>query len=281
MNSINLLFVVCHPDDEALWVGGLIHGLSKFSNVSVYVMCLSGQDEGSDRPMEFKAARDAAGYKAGVVLGSALRPANQPLPPVAPTVEEGLNMLGLKSAEVAVLITHSPFGEEHMHPHHIQASTELYEWTKRNQIPFGYFSCIPLPTCCLLPALKNMKRFGALQVLNYAWCKYGVLRRAIRWYEGKHWRYPYLYIQWLVDAAAKKEMLACYRSIDLALHEQAYAMFNNNVESLYLFDERGAKVFSQLLERMDVPGSPDYFSGTWTDAGFLTRVANRFLPKKA
>jgi LmbE family N-acetylglucosaminyl deacetylase len=281
MKETNILLVVCHPDDEALWVGGLIHGLSTFPNVSVHVICLSGQDEGSARPAEFEAARAIAGYKAGVVLGSALRPANQPLPPVAPTVDAGLKRLGLSLVEVDVLITHSPFGEEHMHPHHVQASTELYEWTARHQIPFGYFSCIPLTTCRLQPALRNMKRFGTLQVLNYAWCKYGVLRRAIRWYEGKPWRYPRLYIQWLVDAAAKSAMLACYRSIDLAMHEQAYAMFNNNVESLYLFDERGSKVFSRLLDQMDVPGSPDYFPDTWTDAGFMTRVANKFLPWKA
>lgn len=281
MSSTNILFVVCHPDDEALWVGGLLHGLTQFPSVGIHVICLSGQDKHSVRPQEFDAARAIAGYKTGVVMGSALRPAGQSLPPVGETVSAGLERLGLSIADIDVLITHSPFGEEHMHPHHVQASTELYEWTARHRIPYGYFSCLPLPTCRLQPALRNMKRFGTLQVLNYARCKYGVLRRAIRWYEGKPWRYPYLYIQWLVDAAAKRAMLACYRSIDLAMHEQAYAMFNNNVESLYLFDDRGAKVFDQLLDLMEVPGSPDYFPGTWTDAGFMSRVANKFFPRKA
>lgn len=277
MSSINILFVVCHPDDEALWVGGLLHGLTQFADVNVYVICLSGKDELSLRPQEFEEARAIAGYRAGVVMGSALRPAGQPLPPVDEAVSAGLERLGLSKTDIDVLITHSPFGEEHMHPHHVQASFELYEWTTRHNIPFGYFSCLPLPTCRLQPALRNMKRLGALQVLNYAWCKYGALRRAIRWCEGKPWRYPHLYIQWLVDATTKRAMLACYRSIDLAMHEQAYAMFSNNVESLYLFDDQGAKVFDQLLNFMEVPGSPDYFPGTWTDAGFMKLVAKKLF----
>jgi LmbE family N-acetylglucosaminyl deacetylase len=278
MKNTNILFVVCHPDDEALWAGGLIHGLSAFPNVDVNVICLSGQDEHSARPAEFAAAQAIAGYKKGVILGGALRPANQSLPPTGQAVSAGLEQLGLTVSDIGVLITHSPFGEEHMHPHHVQACLELHAWTAAQKIPFGYFSCLPLPTCRLQPSLKNMKRLGALQVLNYAHCKYSLLRRAIRWYEDRPYRYPHLYIQWLVDAPAKRAMLNCYRSIDLPLHEQVYAMFNNNVESLYLFDRRAAKVFDDLLKLMEVPGSPDYFPGSWTDSGFMNNLTNKFFP---
>lgn len=278
MKNINILFVVCHPDDEALWIGGLIHGLTTFSNVEVNVICLSGQDESSARPAEFEAARTVAGYTNGILMGSSLRPANQSLPSVVQTVTAGLEKLKLSASNINVLITHSPFGEEHMHPHHVQASVELYRWAMEKNIPFGYFSCLPLPICRLQPALKNMKRHGALQVLNYAYCKYGLLRNAIRWLDNKPYRYPYLYIQWMVDAAVKRAMLDCYQSIDLPLHEQAYAMFNNNVESIYLFDQRAADIFDELLKQMDVPGSPDYFPGSWTDSGILKNLANKFFP---
>jgi LmbE family N-acetylglucosaminyl deacetylase len=277
MPFINIVFVVCHPDDEALWVGGLLHGLARFSNIGVYVICLSGQNDLSLRPLEFENARQIAGYKAGVVMGGSLRPAGQLLPSIGQTVSEGLEKLGLLKSDINILITHSPYGEEHMHPHHIQASIELFEWTSIHQIPFGYFSCVPIPTARLQPLLKNMKRFKSMQVLNYALCKYGFLRRLIRLYEKMPWRYPYLYLQWLVDHEAKSRMLKCYQSINLEEHQNGYAMFNNNVESIYLFDRRGVAVFDQLLGCMEVPGADNYFPDTWTDEGFVCRVMKKFV----
>ncbi len=275
MPCTNILFVVCHPDDEALWVGGLLHGLSRFPEVAVHVICLSGADETSPRQAEFEAAKAVAGYRSGVVMGGRLRPAGQPLPPVSDTVVSGLKRIGLSISDINVLITHSPYGEEHMHPHHIQACEELYEWATRQNIPFGYFSCLPLPNCHLRPLLRNMRRFGSLQALNYARCGHGLLRRVIRLYERRPWRYPSLYTQWLVDARVKNEMLNCYCSIDLSMHKQGYAMFSNNVESIYLFDQRGADLFGRLLMTMEAPGSPDYFPGEWTDDGFMGRVVKK------
>jgi LmbE family N-acetylglucosaminyl deacetylase len=272
MPCTNILFVVCHPDDEALWVGGLLHGLSRFPAVAAHVICLSGADENSPRKAEFEAAKVLAGYRSGVVLGGGLRSAGQPLPQISDTIISGLKKLGLSIPDIDILITHSPYGEEHMHPHHIQACEELYDWSKDHGISFGFFSCLPLPSCHLKPMLRNMKRFGNLQALNYAYCKYGLFRRLIRLCERRPWRYPYLYTQWLVDSSVKTDMLNCYRSIDLHKHKQGYAMFGNNVESIYLFDRNGADFFHRILRMMDVPGSQDYFTGTWTDEGFMRRV---------
>ena len=60
----------------------------------------------------------------------------------AKTVLKGLSILGLKINDIDLLITHSPFGDEHMNPHHIQASKELFEWTYAHKISFGFFSCL-------------------------------------------------------------------------------------------------------------------------------------------
>lgn len=277
MPSVNVLFVVCHPDDEALWIGGLLHGMSRISGITVHVVCLSGFDESSPRQEEFEAAKAVAQYHAGVVMGSKLRPADQPLPPIAPTVIAGITKLNLLMTDVDLLITHSPFGDEHMHPHHIQACEELYTWTIAQNISFGFFSCLPIANCYLEPTLKNMSRFKNLQPLNYARCRYGLFRSIIRRLEGKPWRYPSFYTQWLVDAEVKQRMLACYQSIDLSAHEQGYAMFNNNVESLYLFDHRGVALLKHVLPLMEVPGSRDYFPGTWTNEGVKRRILNKIF----
>ena len=66
-----IVFVVCHPDDEAIWVGGLLHELSKFQNIRAYVICLSGRDPNSPREREFDQARREANYAGGVVMGFA------------------------------------------------------------------------------------------------------------------------------------------------------------------------------------------------------------------
>ena len=270
MPIINLVFVVCHPDDEALGIGGTIHGLSQISGIKVHVICLSGRDENSPRVAEFDAAMKVAGYESGVVLGGALRPANQPLPSISQAVKEGMVQLGLQISEVSLLVTHSPFGEEHMHPHHIQSSIELYQWARDQRLPFGFFACLPIPTCSLQPLLKNMKRKGALQLLNFAKCRMIWYGRLIRICVRKPYRYPNYYVQFLTDGKVKQEMLSCYASIDLQLHEEGYAMFHNNCESFYLFDKCGVNVIKYIMQQMEVPGSVDYFLGSWTLFGLIT-----------
>ncbi len=275
MTCTNILFVVCHPDDEALWVGGLLHELSRFPEVVVHVICLSGAEDNSPRKAEFEAARAVAGYRSGVVMGGGLRPAGLPLPPVSDTVIAGLEKLGLPLQEIDVLFTHSPYGDEHLHPHHVQASKELFEWAKKRHIPFGYFSCIPLPNSNLEPVLRNMMRSGSLQLLNYAWCVYRPLQKIIKWFKGKERHYPRLYTQWLVDMNIKRKMLSCYQSIGLDQHNEGYAMFSSNVETLYVFDHRGVAVIDRIVASMEIPGAEDFFPGNWIIAGIKSRVIRR------
>ncbi len=270
-----MIFVVCHPDDEALWIGGTIHGLSRISGIKIHVICLSGSDKNSPRTAEFNDAMKVAGYVSGVVMGGPLRPTNLPLPSISKTVEDGLAELGLDLSEVNLLVTHSPFGEEHMHPHHVQASIELYQWTRYQRLSFGYFACLPIPTCLMQPLLRNMKRAGSLQLLNFAKCKMTWCGMLVKFFVRKPYRYPRYYVQFLTDWVVKREMLASYKSIDLQLHQDGYAMFHNNCESLYLFDNGGAEVIKYVMQQMKVPGSIDYFYGSWTGIGLITSGVDR------
>src|SRR5258708_1979045 len=101
---VNVVFVVCHPDDESLWVGGLLHGLSSFECVRTWVVWVSGDEVESPRPGEFHAALNVARATGGVVMGGALRRAPEPLPDVAATTRDGLQCLGLATADVDVLL---------------------------------------------------------------------------------------------------------------------------------------------------------------------------------
>jgi LmbE family N-acetylglucosaminyl deacetylase len=253
--SYNLVFAVCHPDDEALWVGGLLCELARLPFIKAYVVCLSGNDSHSPRMGEFDAARESAGYAGGVILGFPLRPAPDPLPDTALTLQEGLARLDLLERDVDLVITHSSYGDEHKHPHHRQAFSEIGRWCARADIPFGYFSCLPLTWLRHLPFAVELRRLGTLHLLNASKCE--------RIFSDRHYEAdpdrsaqfesPKYYLQFLTDAAAKTRMLNCYQSINLAQHERGYAMFTSACEAIYLSDDRAFAPWRAVIDAMEVP----------------------------
>jgi LmbE family N-acetylglucosaminyl deacetylase len=268
-----ILVVVCHPDDESLWFGGSLHALSKF--VDINVICLSGCDANYPREMEFHAAQKIAGYQQGVVLGYPLRTAKQPLPNLGETVAEGLQILERTAGEIDLLVTHSPFGDEHLHPHHQQAFNELLIWTKKHNIPLSFFSTVPLPNCRKRSLLRNFPRQGPLHVTYLARCSYGLgdwLKSCL--FSGQGWM-PAYYVQWQTDIGVKRAMLDCYQSIGLSEHADGYAMFTSSVESMYFMERKGFNVIARLVEGMAVPGAMDLFGRPLR----LRLLASRLLRK--
>ncbi len=256
-----LVFVVCHPDDEALWVGGLLHALSKFSFLEISVICLSGHDANSPREEEFNAAKKIVGYHKGIVLGGRLRPANTPLPSIANTLEEGLQKIDLKKEDISLLITHSPYGDEHLNPHHIQAYNELLHWSQEHKIPFGFFSCLLLPYLTHTSLLKNLKRLGNLHLLSFSLCKpfFSFLKTLVNKFVNLYKCQPKYYLLFNTDLETKKKMVDCYKSIDIEMHQKGYGMVTNSCEGLYIFDNEGLKLFQEIMNAMDIPGPKDLF----------------------
>jgi LmbE family N-acetylglucosaminyl deacetylase len=260
---VSVVFVVCHPDDESLWAGGILHGLAGFDFVRTYVVCLSGNDPASPRSAEFEAASELAGATAGVVLGGPLRPAKQPLPDIAVTTQKGLDDLGLPPSEVDLLVTHSPYGDEHLNPHHVQAYEELLRWTRAQRIPFGWFSVLQHPLLFHRPLVRGLRRHGTgFHLLSLARClptprlvlqlRHAGLRERLR--------PPRYHLQFAGDPSVKRAMLECYQSIDLATHEAGYAAFTTAVESLYLMDAAGLAAFKRIARAMEPPGPDDLFA---------------------
>jgi len=267
----NLVFVVCHPDDEAFWVGGLLYELSKFDNVKAYVICLSGRDPNSPRESEFHRARREANYAGGVVMGFPLRPAGQPLPNTARTVEQGLEALGLSRTSVDLLITHPCYGDEFCHPHHKQAYEELKAWSAASKIPFGYFSCLPVPFFHHTPLMHEVRRdrAGTFHLVQLSRCSH-VLSREQReatvtpaMFRGGTLPMfedcPAFYLQFVTSSAAKARMVSSYESVDLDAHARNYSMFTNPCEAIYLMDEQGMQPFNAVIEQMKVPAALELF----------------------
>lgn len=255
MRIYNIVFAVCHPDDEALWVGGLLCELAGFPFIRPYVICLSGKDAQSPRMAEFDAARSVAGYAGGIIMGYPLRPAPDPLPDTSRTLQDGMAQLGLRKDDVDLVITHPSFGDEHKHPHHTQAFFEIGKWCAAADVPFGFFSCLPLTWLRHVPFVTDVRRQGSLHLLNASRCE-TVFSEGH--YDadpnlGEKFELPQYYLQFLTDGAAKSRMLNCYQSIGIEPHERTYAMFNNACEAIYLADDRAFEPWRAIIDAMPVP----------------------------
>ncbi|HVZ22868.1 MAG TPA: hypothetical protein VG871_17465 [Vicinamibacterales bacterium] len=257
---LNLLFIVCHPDDEALWIGGLLCELPQFQRIRTFVICLSGRDPESSRPREFEEARRVAGYHRGVVLGQALRPVGHPLPPISGTTEEGLGEIGLRPDAVDLLVTHSPYGDEHANPHHMQAYRELRTWTAALQIPFGYFSYVPMADLMHIPVDTGFRRAGGLHLVSRSRCEWPA--RSSR----TDVRCPREYVQFAVDAQRKHEMFRSYDSIGVAEHERHYAALTSATEGVYIEDPSGSRVVDAIVEGMVTPSLNDGIGARYAPA---------------
>lgn len=276
----NIVFAVCHPDDESIWVGGLIGDLLKFGFIDIYVIVLSGGDPNSPRVSEFNRAMQIVGVSKAIVLGGALRPALEPLPDLGKVLEEGLNRLNLPINELSILITHSPYGDEHPHPHHQQAYFQLFQWAKNQKVPFGYFSAIPIPLFKLYPLQRSFKRKNELHLLNLSRC-YFINPFSIKNYHmitRKFLKCPRYFIQFETDQGLKKKMLNCYHSVDLSLFYEGYAMFSSRCAILYIFDEKGMLPFNEIVGNMPSPGPENLFENLGqTCTGLLKKGFNRII----
>jgi LmbE family N-acetylglucosaminyl deacetylase len=260
---LRIVFAVCHPDDEALWTGATITGLSA-GIADCHVVCLTGAS--SERAPEFEAARAVAGYASGTLLDAPLGPASTPLPAVGPALEQGLAQLGLE--HVDLLVTHSPYGDEHRHPHHVQAHRELSAWSAERDVPFACFAQLPLPFVSHRPRLRAIARSDALQVLELASC-HGVLAPLRLRLAGI--RRPRLWVRFEGDLERKQRMLEQYRSIDLAEHARAYAAYASAAEGFYAFDAPAAAALTRIVETLT--GDDDLFATLFPRGGLLARLS--------
>jgi hypothetical protein len=273
----NILFVVCHPDDEVLWCGGLIYHLSKIPYFNINVICLSGRDINSPRELEFNNAMKLANVHNSLILGGPLRKLLEPLPFIPDTTQSGLNKLGINISEIDLLITHSPYGDEHLSPHHRQANKELYYWCIKYNISFAYFSLIPLPFFKHKSVLYSLKREKSFFLLNSFKVHINILKKVFFLLFDGGYMLPKYYSQFLVDHKIKNALLECYRSINLEMHRNGYAMFDSNCESLYFIDSKGYEIIHNEINKIETPGAKDLFKEYADYRVLLSKIYRKYF----
>lgn len=257
-NIYNIVIVVCHPDDEVLWIGGLISGLSQYSFINITVICLSGKDDSSPRIKEFYQAQEMAKYKTGIIMGGPLRKATEPLPEISKTLEEAFFELNMDIKTVDCIITHPPYGDEHQHPHHIQAFYAVKNWSQKKSIAFGFFSFLTLPMLQHQSFLKHMACDANLHIVNISSCKASVSQQLIHKLFFR-FDFPKYYLAFSINKKTKLALLNCYQSIDVEAHLNGYAMSSCAVEGLYLYEKASLTLFYKLLESLPFRSTNDVF----------------------
>jgi len=264
-----ILVVVAHPDDEAIWCGGFVHGMTQIMKKDITIVCVSGLDAQSPRVTEFYQSISTLDGVKGIILGSKLRSANEKLPNVATVIGEGLSQLNIDIRDIKLVITHSAYGDEHKNPHHRQINSEVQKWTHKIKIPFATFTCIPVPAGNYRPLLHRFPRSEEFHVINVAKCKFNVIQK-VRYFElvGR-WKTPKYYLQTENTSNGKKKMLGMYKSIGSDQHRSGYAMYTTGVEGFYFYNQSGFRYIMSIINEIKSPG-PSQLFGYW-------RIIRNFL----
>ena len=233
----NIVYIVAHPDDESLWVGGTISALNKSEHYNIYVLCLWGLLEAPDEHREESFYKATADCKKSYIFVRGSKQGDHP-------IEDGLKKMSLAPSEVDLIITHPPYGDEHQQPHHKIAYHDSKNWSDQHGVPVGNFSFFAMPFTYKQIAL-HAKRLDGLHLLN--------LFQVTNTHENEEYKFwPKYFIQFLVDIESRNQMLENYHSIDASQHKDGYFGWTSNCEGYYL-DDAGLEVMNDLIESMPTP----------------------------
>lgn len=238
-----ILFVVAHPDDESLWIGGTLKFLNERDEVDPYVICVTGRHH-PQRNDEFQNALDIAGIKNRFIAAENIPDRGGiALTNLPESIEEGISEMGLEDLDLVV--THSYYGDEHQHAQHSQLFQYVRSFCHVKDIPFAFFSTFCIPSVKMTGKQVDMRRFENTHVINYGDCEHEVI---------KH------FIQFKVDCDVKNEMLECYKSINLQEHQEGYASWDSCVESIYFLDTQGFEIFEKINDNLQSPAGKGWYN---------------------
>jgi LmbE family N-acetylglucosaminyl deacetylase len=134
---MNLVVIVAHPDDEAVWFGGILHRLRARYRLLIVSVTHAGD------PVREGEFRRACGILQAIPYLLEFKDGGEELlPSVIPELETLLARHAIESDGLTV-VTHSPAGEEHWHAQHIQLHWQIAAWAEKRGVDFGFFSGHP------------------------------------------------------------------------------------------------------------------------------------------
>ncbi len=134
-----------------------------------------------------------------------------------------LKKINVKIENVSMIITHSFYGDERKHPHHIKLYEYFSKYTFDNNIPFGFFSIIKIPNINHKSILHSTYKFNNLHILSYDTVDDYVHIK----------NYPTYMIEFGNEINIKKKALKLYKSVDYNKHIKDYVSISCLAERLY------------------------------------------------
>lgn len=252
---MRVVAVTAHPDDEVIWFGGLLTLLARLG-CSVHVVCLWGALErpGSmsavapgrqdiDRKDEFFVSVGVLGLsQSGIIIDSCF-PVDQSKPQSDDVLrfhlEEVIGSLGFDLRSIDMFVTHSPYGDERAHPHHIRVHEFVSGLVNRlGGQGLVYPSIVPFFGVVHSPVSRGIRRLDHFHLVG----RYDCVAPA-----GAVSMHQLVY-----DTGFKRLALDSYVTVDMQKHMNDYAMFTCPVECLYA-NRRATDSLDRLTLGMSQP----------------------------
>lgn len=236
---VDIVVITAHPDDEVMWLGATLYELQQIPNINIHIICLWGILEpigsmrsvakgykDSDRETQFYDVINFLKFDKSCIITKTKHPVNQQIPQTDEVIEEefykALNNIHLNINQVSMIITHSFYGDERKHPHHIRLYEFFSKYTLDKNIGFGFFSILKIPDINHSSILHSTYRLNQLHLLSYEIVEeYNITNN------------PNYMIEFQGNLSQKINALKLYKAIDFDKHYNDYMSFSNINEKLY------------------------------------------------
>lgn len=256
---MNILITTAHPDDELIWFGSTLYELSKFPNINIYCICFWGILEKPgcmravtpgyqdiDRKNQFYQVSKAMNFKSSYIITETKHEVIQKNKQTDFVINEeffnALNIINIDIKNIDLLITHSFYGDERKHPHHIRMYDFFSKFTLDNNIPFSFFSILKISYISHSSILRSTYRKDKLHLLSFDKIDNSKLDITNK---------PQYCIEFQGNLDKKIEYLKLYKAVDFNKHYNDYFGFSMIAERLY-FNELAISKINEILKNFSV-----------------------------